>query len=87
MDCKFLLLRYLVIANALLLIRNKNSGIGVEVMHTRLCLILCDYMDCSLPGSSVHGILQARRLEQVAISFSRVSSRPRDQTRVSCIVK
>ena len=40
-------------------------------------------MDCSLPGSSVHGILQARIPEWVAISFSRGSSRPRDQTWVS----
>ena len=43
----------------------------------------CDYMDCSPPGSSVHGILQARILEWVAIPFSRGSCRPRDQTRVS----
>ena len=42
-------------------------------------------MDCSLAGSSLHGILQARVLEWVAISFSRGSSRPRDGTRVSCI--
>ena len=42
-------------------------------------------MDCSLPGSSVHGILQARILECVAISFFRGSSQPRNQTRVSCI--
>ena len=42
-------------------------------------------MDCSLPGSSVHGIFQARVLEWVAISFSRGSSQPRDQTQVSCI--
>ena len=42
-------------------------------------------MDCSLPGSSVHGIFQARILEWVAISFSRVSSRHRDQTLVSRI--
>ena len=39
-----------------------------------LCLTLCDPMDCSLPGSSVHGILQARLLEWVAIPFSRASS-------------
>ena len=45
----------------------------------------CDPMDCSLPGSSVHGILQARIPEWVAISFSRGSSQPRNQTRVSCI--
>ena len=43
-------------------------------------------MDCSLPGSSVHGIFQARVLEWVAISFFRRSSWPRDRTRVSCIV-
>ena len=45
----------------------------------------CDPVDCSLPGSSVHGILQARILEWVAISYSRGSSRPRNRTRVSCI--
>ena len=39
----------------------------------------------SLPGSSVHGILQARILEWVAISFSRGSSKLRDQTRISCV--
>ena len=43
----------------------------------QLCEILCDPMDCSLPGSSVHGIFQARVLEWVAISFSRGSSSPR----------
>ena len=46
---------------------------------------LCDPTDCSLPGSSLHGILQARVLEWVAISFSRGSSWPRDRTQVSCI--
>ena len=45
----------------------------------------CDTLDCSPQGSSVHGILQARILEWVAISFSRGSSRPRDQTHVSCV--
>ena len=49
------------------------------------CPTFFDPMDCSPPGSSVHGILQARILECVAISYSRGSSRPRDQTRVSCI--
>ena len=43
-------------------------------------------MDCSLPGSSVHGTFQARTLEWVAISFSRRSSQPRDWTQVSRIV-
>ena len=46
----------------------------------------CDLMDCSPPGSSVHGILQLRILEWVAFSSSRGSSQPRDQTcEVSCI--
>ena len=50
------------------------------------CLTVCDPMDCSLPGSSVHGIFQAIVLEWTAISFSRGSSQPRDQTQVSRIV-
>ena len=49
------------------------------------CLTLCDPKDCSLPGSSLHGIFQARILEWVTISFSRGSSQPRNQTQVSCI--
>ena len=49
------------------------------------CTTICDPMDCSLPGSSIHGIFQARVLESVVISFSRVSSWPRDWTWVSCI--
>ena len=48
-----------------------------------LCLTLCDPMDCSPPGSSVHGILLTRILEWVAIPVSSGSSPPRDQTRVS----
>ena len=48
------------------------------------CLTLCDPMDCSLPGSSVHGILQARILEWVAMPSSRGPSRPRNQTPISC---
>ena len=48
------------------------------------CPTLCDPMDYSLPGSSVYGIFQARVLEWVAISLSRGSSQPRDQTRVTC---
>ena len=49
------------------------------------CLTLCDPLNCGLPGSSVHGILQARTLEGVAISFSRGSSWPRNRTGVSYI--
>ena len=55
------------------------------VLVVQLCLTLRDPMDCSPPGSSVHGILQARILQWVAFPFSRASSRPRDQTQVSCI--
>ena len=49
------------------------------------CLTVCDPVDCSPPGSSIHGILQARILAWVAISFSRGSSQPRDRTQVSHI--
>ena len=51
----------------------------------QLCPTPCDPMECSPPGSSVRGILQARILEWVAIPFSRGSSQPRDRTWVSCI--
>ena len=57
----------------------------MKVKVAQLCPTLCDPMDCSLPGSSVHGIPQARLLEWVAVPFSRGSSQPRDQTQVSCI--
>ena len=49
----------------------------------QLCPALCDPMDCSPPGSSIHGIFQARILEWVAILFSRGSSQPRDQAQIS----
>ena len=49
------------------------------------CPTLCDPMDCSLSGASVHGIFQARVLEWIAISFSRGSSQPRNRTLVSRI--
>ena len=57
----------------------------VFVLVAQLCPTLCNPMDYSLPGSSIHWIFQARILDWVAISFSRVSSRPRDWTQVSCI--
>ena len=59
-----------------------------KVTHTYMlnCVwLFCDPIDCSPPGSYVHGILQARILEVVAISFSSGSSQPRDWTYVSCI--
>jgi len=54
------------------------------VLVAQSCLTLCDPMDCSPPGPSVHEIFQARILEWVAISFSRGSSQLRDRTWVSC---
>ena len=48
------------------------------VLVSQLCLALCNPMDCSPPGSSVHGILQARTLELIVIPFSRGSSQPRN---------
>ena len=54
---------------------------------TQSCLTLCNPMDCSLPGSSVHGITPARIWKWVAISFPRGSSQPRDQTNIPCIGK
>ena len=62
---------------------NEINKIDSEVAQS--CPTLCDPIDWGLPGSSIHGILQARILEWVAISFSRGSSGPRDHTQVSCI--
>ena len=59
--------------------------VKVEVFIRQSCLTLCDSMDCSSPSSFVQGILQARILKWVAISFSRAFSPSRDQTQVSCI--
>ena len=57
------------------------TALKVKVLVAQSCSTLCDLMDCHLPGFSVHGILQARILVWVAISFSWGSSRPRDLTR------
>ena len=54
-------------------------------MCAQLCSTLCDPMDCSPPGSSVHGILLAKILQWVAIFFPRRSSQPGDRIHVSCI--
>ena len=64
------------------------AGSNVWCMHAKSlqsCLTLWDHMDFRPPGSSVHGILQARILEWAAMPSSRGSSRPRGRTRVSCI--
>ena len=58
---------------------------GRVCVYAQSCPTFCDPMDCSLPGSSVHGISQARILEWLATSFSRGSSQPRDQALVSSI--
>ena len=60
-------------------------GVSVCVLVAQLCLTLCDPMDCSPPGFSVHRILQARILEWVAISFSRGPSQREPASQVSCI--
>ena len=61
------------------------SGVSVTCSVAQLCPALCDPVDCSPPGSSVQGILQARTLEWVAMPSSRESSQPRDGTQASCI--
>ena len=57
-----------------------------EVKSLSRVWLFCDPVDCSLPGSSVHGIFKARVLECIAISFSRGSSRPRDWILVSRVI-
>ena len=62
-----------------------KTTIVVGYVRTQSCLNICNPMDCSLPGASVHGIFQARILEWVAISYPRGSSWSRDWTQVSYI--
>ena len=62
-----------------------SQDMKVKVKVTQSCPTLCDPMDSSLPGFSVHGILQARILKWVAIPFSRESPQLRDWAQVSCI--
>ena len=68
------------------LVNSYNDTLKRESEVAQLCPTLCDTKDGSLPGSSIHGIFQARVLEWVATSFSRGSSQPRDRTWVSRIV-
>ena len=63
----------------------RGLGMWCNCLVTKPCSTLCDPVDCSTPGSSVHGISQARILQWFAISFSRGSSQPRDGTCVSYI--
>ena len=62
-----------------------TNTLKTQNLHAQLCPTLGDSMDCSPPGSSVHGISQARILEWVAMPSSRGSSRPRELTCISCI--
>ena len=68
---------------------SRNLEFGMNnyqiVLVAQSCPNFCNPMDCSLSGSSLHGIFQARMLEWVAIPFSRGSSQPKDRTRVSHI--
>ena len=62
-----------------------QSNSAHMLVCAQLCLTLCDPMHCSPPVSSIHGIFQARILDWVAISFFRGSTRPRNQTHISCV--
>ena len=64
-------------------VQQSDSIIQTCVLSLQSCPSLCNLKGCSLPGSSVHGILQAGILDRVAISYSRGSSQPRDQTHIS----
>ena len=80
--CLFNLYAEYIMLNAEL----NESQAGIKIKWSEVaqsCLTLCNPVDCSPPGSSVHRILQARILEWVAISFSRGSSQPRDRTQGS----
>ena len=75
------------------LIYAEQQMIQYVCMCTHMCVcvfsgsVMSDWdpMDCSLPGLSAHGIFEVRILESVAISYTRDSSQPRDQTHVSCV--
>ena len=67
--------------------RDGISKVKLKVLVTQLYLTFFNSINCSLPGYSIHGILQARILEWVAISFSRGSSQPRDWPWVFCIAE
>ena len=93
-DCSYeirrrLLLERKVMTNLDSILKNRGVTLPTELNWTegaQSCLTLCNPVDCSPPGSSIHGILQARILEWVAISSSRGSSQLRVQTQVSRII-
>ena len=63
----------------------EGGGCQGVCLNPHSCPTLCNPMDCNLPGSSIHGIFQSKILKQIAISFSRGFSQPRDQTHVSFV--
>ena len=71
--------------NTTVMVSSFNNLLEMKGLVAQPCLTLCDPMDYSPPGFSVHGILQARILDWVAIPFSRQSSQPKDWSQVSCI--
>ena len=75
-------LAWRILSVTLLACEMRNGKWKLKTLVTRLCWTLRDLMDYSPPGCSIHGILQARILEWVAMSFSRRSSQPRDRTQV-----
>ena len=78
--------KYQIVLHEKIIIESSIKTIGKERKVAQSCPTLRNPIDCSLPGSPVHGIFQARILEWIAISFSRESSRPRHRTQVSHIV-
>ena len=78
-------LKYIPIVNFQRLQRSPSPVLSRVCVHTQLSPTFCNPRDCSPPGSSVHGIFQARILKWVAISYSKGSSWHRDQTGVSCV--
>ena len=74
-----------LLPTSIILFSMSVSPLKVKVLVAQSCPILCDPMEYSLLGSSVHGILQSRILEWVVISFSRGSSQHRDQTHISYV--
>ena len=83
--CFFCLKRQLGIISIFKSSPSVLSCVQVQMLVTQWCWILCNPIDCSPPGSSVHGILQARILEWVAISFCSWSSQSRNRTQVSSL--
>ena len=64
--------------------RSASFGTLCHCSVATSCLTLCDPVDCTLPGLCVHGIFQARILEQAATAYPKRSSQPKDQIRISC---